>query len=58
MTVLIQTPQYRIEKLKGGLIEFVQRATGFGIFLIGPEAERFLSECGETPLDLLWERYS
>ncbi len=58
MAVLINTPEYRIEKLKGGLIEFTQRRTGNGVFLVGPEAKRFLAECGETPLAVLWEKYS
>ena len=58
MTVLLQTPQYRIEALKGGLVEFTQAATGIGIFLLGDEAKEFLSECGVTPLSLLWEKYS
>lgn len=58
MTVLLQTPQYRVEKLKGELVEFTQRATKMGVFLLGDEAKEFLSECGVTPLSLLWEKYS
>lgn len=58
MAVLLQTPDYRIERLKGGLVQFTQRTTGIGVFFLGHEAENFLSECGETPLDLLWEKYS
>ena len=58
VTILLQTPQYRVEKLKGELVEFTQRATKRGIFPLGDEAKEFLSECGVTPLSLLWEKYS
>lgn len=58
MAIIYQTPEFMVARHAPYWVTFLNRNTREIFDFLDGEAKRFLTECGATPLDVLWDKYS